>query len=143
MREHFAHAMAGCLGRDHADIDVGMRDDLAEADVEAVREHQRLAALHVRRNLLVVDLRLADVGRQDHHDLRLCGGLGDGPHRQSGRLDFRARLRFGMQADAHIQAAVAQVQRVGMALAAKADDRDRLAAQTLEDPRRYRNTSWP
>ena len=41
--EQLAHAVAGRLGRDHGDVDVRRRRDLAEVDVEAVGEHQRLA----------------------------------------------------------------------------------------------------
>ena len=46
--EHLAHAVAGSLGRDHRDVDARGRRDRAEADVEAVREHQRVARLEAR-----------------------------------------------------------------------------------------------
>src|SRR3989475_8076867 len=41
--EDFANAMAGSFWSDHGDVDGGRRLDGAEADVEAVREHQCLA----------------------------------------------------------------------------------------------------
>ena len=46
----------GRLGRDHHDVEVGARHDLAVVDVEAVREGERRALLDVRLDVVLVDL---------------------------------------------------------------------------------------
>ena len=56
------------------------------------------------------------------------GRLGDRQHPQPGRLGLGLRRRALAQADAHVDARVLQVQRVGVALRAVAEDRD-LAAR--------------
>ena len=47
--EDFADAVAGGLGGDERDVDRGGRGDGAEADVEAVGEHEGDVGLHVGR----------------------------------------------------------------------------------------------
>src|SRR3954470_2835372 len=51
-----ADEMSGSLRRDHRDVDALRRLDLAEMDVEPVREHQRVARLQVRCDVLLVHL---------------------------------------------------------------------------------------
>ena len=84
--EDLAHAMAGRFGGDQRDINVGGRLDRAEVDVEAVREHQRLARGEVRRDVLGVDVGLRLIGDQDHDDVGPLGGVGDGEHVEAGLL---------------------------------------------------------
>ena len=81
LHEHLAHAMAGRFRRDHTDVDVRRRDDLAVTHIEAVREHERLSGLHVRCDLLLVQLGLHRVGREDHDYLGRAGGVGHREHR--------------------------------------------------------------
>ena len=69
--EYFADAVAGRFGRDHAHIHEIGRLDLLEANVEAMREHQRIARLEVRRDALGVDLRLDRIWEQDHDHIGL------------------------------------------------------------------------
>src|SRR3546814_5325399 len=57
----------------------------------------------------------------------LFGGLGGSQDPQALLLRLRAALRARLQADADVHTGVTQVQRVGVALAAVADDRDVLA----------------
>ena len=73
--EDFADAMAGSFGRDHGDVDVCGRLDGAEANVEAVREHQRLACCEMRLDLLAIELGLLGVGRENHDDVGPLGGF--------------------------------------------------------------------
>ncbi len=55
----------------------GRRADATVEDVEAVREEQRRARREVRRDLLLVDLRLHLVGQQDRDQLCARDRLGD------------------------------------------------------------------
>src|ERR1035437_930145 len=122
--EQLAPAVAGRLRRDHRHVHVGGRDDLSEANVEAVREHERLSSLQVRRDRLVVELLLARVGREDHDDVGALRGLVHAQHGQPLPSRLRGRFRRRVQSHHHGNAAVAQVQRVRVPLAAVPDDRD-------------------
>ncbi len=130
--EEFAQAVPGTLRRDHADIHAGGRVDLAEVDVEAVGEHQRLARPQVSGDRLVVDAALHLVRHDDHDRVGLGRGVGDAQHPQPLGLGLRAARAPLVQPHAHVDAAVAQVERVGVPLAAVADDRHALARQAPE-----------
>ena len=61
----------------------------AEVDVEAVREHQHVAGLEVRPDVVGVRLRLRGVGQEHHHDVGLADGVGGVQHAQAGVLGHR------------------------------------------------------
>src|SRR5699024_538711 len=122
-----AHGVAGRLRSDQQHVDTLGSLDVAEADIEAVGEGERLALAEVRLDGLGVDLPLVLVGGEDHDQIRPLGHLGDGAHGQALLLGLRGGLRALPQADPDLDAAVAQVQRVGVALGAEADDGDLLA----------------
>ena len=98
-------------------------------DIEAVRESESLALGERGENALLVDLRLLFVRGEDHDDVcDLC--------RLFRRHDFQAglfRLRPGfaplVEADDDFDAALLQVERMGVALAAVTDDSDGLVFQ--------------
>src|SRR5207247_891124 len=94
LSEDFADTMAGSLGSDHAYIDILRRGDEPEVDIEAVREHQRLARGEIRLDVFLIKLALDMIRDQHHDDL---GGLGGIRHRE----DFESRsfgLRFALAA---------------------------------------------
>ena len=72
-----AHRVAGALGRHHQHVEIGARLDQVEMDVEAVREEQRRALLHVGVQIVLVDVGLQFVGRHHHHHIGPFGGVGD------------------------------------------------------------------
>ena len=116
-----AHQVAGTLGRDHADVDVGRWLDVAESDVEAVPEEERLAGGQVRFDLGGVERALHVVGGQDHDDVSLGRGRGWRDDPQAVGLGLGPAARSLAQTDPHVDAGVAQVLRVGVALTAVAD----------------------
>jgi hypothetical protein len=122
--EDLADAMAGSLGRDHRDIDGGRRGDGAEADVEAVGEHEGDVGLHVGRDLGVVDLGGGLVGSEVHDDVGPLADVGHGIDDEAGGARAGGAGRVGAKADADINARVLEVERVGVALRAVADDGD-------------------
>src|SRR3712207_9281759 len=61
-----AHQVAGALGGDHGDVDAGRGLDVAEPDVEAVAEEQRVAVLQVGLDRLRVQPPLHVVRNEDH-----------------------------------------------------------------------------
>ncbi len=128
-----AHGVAGALGRDHHDVEIAARLDQVEMHVEAVREHQRGARLHVGGEMAVINVGLQFVRRHHHHDVGPFGAL-----RRLHDLEFLAFRLFhparGL-AQHHrdlLDAAVAQIERVGVALAAVTDDGDLLALDQVQ-----------
>jgi hypothetical protein len=92
------------LGGDHDHVDAFRRLDAAEADVEAVRERERLAGRHVRCDVRLVHLLLLGVGQEDHDDVGLRGGLRHRDDAQTRSLGLGLRRRAVAQADAHVDA---------------------------------------
>src|SRR3712207_4317989 len=119
-----AHQVAGTLGGDHGDVDAGRGLDVAEPDVEAVGEEQRVAVLQVGLDRPGVHPPLHVVRDEDHDQVRLGSGLGRGHDPQALGLGLGPALAALGQTDADVDARVAQRQRVGVALAAVADDGD-------------------
>jgi hypothetical protein len=93
-------------------------------DVEAVREHERLARSEMRRDLLLIQIRLDMIGDQNHDDIGGFGGLGGIGHFETGGFRLGARFAAGIEPDHHIHAGIAQVEGVRVTLAAIADDCD-------------------
>ena len=128
-----AHGVAGALRRDHQHVEVGARLDQVEMHVEAVREHQRRAVLHVGVQMVAVDVALQFVGREHHHHVGPLGGLGDLHDLELLALGLLDALRALAQRDRDVlDAGIAQVERMGMALAAIADDGDLLALDQVQ-----------
>ena len=128
-----AHGVAGALRRDHQHVEIGARLDQVEMHVEAVGEHQRRAVLHVLGEMIAVDVALQFVGREHHHHVGPFGGLGDLHHLELLAFGLLHAGRALAQRDRDVlDAAVAQVERVGMALAAVADDGDLLALDQVQ-----------
>ena len=122
--EDLADAVAGGLGGDERDVDVGGRGDGAEADVEAVREHEGLAGGEVGLDVGVVDLGGGLVGREVHDDVGPLGDFGDGADDEAGFAGLLGVGGVGAEAYADVDAGVLEVEGVGVALRAVADDGD-------------------
>ncbi len=127
-----AHPVTGRLRGDQRYVDVGGRLDGLEADVEAVREHQHLARAQVRRDLLRVDAGLPGIRGQDHDHVR--PGRGVAPRNDGQALGFgsRPRAAAGVEGHLHRNAAVPQVERVGMPLRSVPEDGDLLRLNESE-----------
>src|SRR5215470_6205693 len=130
--EEVAHHVPGRLGRDHRDVHVGGRHHLVEVDVEAVGEHQHLAFAEHALYRLLEHLPLGLVGQQDHHDVAGRRRVVDGGDLEPVLLGPRPALGALVEADHHVLPGVLEVERVGVALAAVADDGDGLAPQQTE-----------
>ena len=66
-----------CLRSDHGNINVSRRLDAAEVNVEAVSEHQHIARLEVRFDILLIHSSLLFIVDQDHDDVcLLCSFCG-------------------------------------------------------------------
>jgi hypothetical protein len=127
-----AHGVAGPLGRDHHHIHIGGGLNQAEADVEAVGEAQHLAGAQMGSNLLLIHRLLGLVGEEHHDPVGLAAGVGHAQHLQAIGPGFLGRAAALVEAHNHVDAAVLEVEGMGMALGAVADDRHGLAAQQGE-----------
>ena len=124
--------VAGALGGGHEHVHAGGRHDLLIADVEAVGKGQGLALGHIGGDVLLVDVGLDLVVDEHHHDVAPLGSLGDGHDLQAGGLRLGPALGTGPQAHANVAAGILQVEGMGVALRAVADDGDLLAVQIAE-----------
>ena len=83
--------------------------------------------------MLAIDVGLQLVRGQHHHHVGPLGGLGDFHHLQLLAFGLRNAVRALAQRDRDVlDAGVAQVQRVRVALAAVADDGDLLALDQVQ-----------
>ena len=130
--EHLPHPVPRRLRRDQGHVDFLRRSDLAVADVEPVREHQGVPRLEIRGEVLLVEFGLHRVGRQDHDHLRPRGRGRVAEHLEAVGFGLGGAAAAFTQADDDVDAAVAQVQRVGVSLAAVADHRDGAAVEPGE-----------
>jgi hypothetical protein len=122
----------GALGRDHEDVDVGARVDQAEVDVETVGKGERGAGLHVRADVVGVDLCLGFIGGGDHDHVGPFGGFLVRKHLEACGLGLFRGGGAGAERDRDVlDAAVAHILRVRVTLAAIADNGDLLALDQI------------
>ena len=121
--------MARALGRDERHVDVRRRHDLLVVDREPVAEHQHVAGGDPVLDARVPDLAVELVGDEHHHDVALAGRVGGLEHPQAVALGRGDAAGLGTQADDDRDAGVLEIECVGVALRAVADDRDGLAVE--------------
>ena len=124
--------MTGAFGRDHDNVDVCGGNDLFEVDVEAVGESEGLAFGQVGSDLGFVNIGLLLVGDQDHDDVCSLGSFCNGHNGQTGFFRLLSGLGAAIQADNNVNAGIAQVQRMSMALRAVADDCNFFAVEGMD-----------
>ena len=93
-------------------------------DVEPVGEEHGGAAAEVRRDVGLVDRRLDLVGKQQRDDLCAAHRLGDRRDGEPRLLGGSPRAAALAEPDLDLDAGVVEVEGMGVALAAVADDRD-------------------
>src|SRR6266542_402790 len=126
--EDLAHPVPRGLRRDQDHVDLRPGNDLAEVDRERVRDDERASGLHVRRHLFE-DRTVVLVRHEQNGDVGLARGVGDGPDGEPVALGRGPAAAPLGEAHDHVAAAVAEVLRVRVTLAAVADDRDALPGE--------------
>ena len=124
--------MSGAFGGDHDDIQVVAGLNLAEVDVEAVREGEGGTLARVRADLGLVDFGLGFVRGEHHDDGGGFGGFGDFGGFEAGFLGFFPRGAVFAGGDDDLEAGVVEVVCVGVALRAVADNGDGPAFEQFE-----------
>ena len=120
-----AHCVARAFRRHHGDVKIGTRLNEVEMNRQAVGEHQRRAFADIIGDMLVINILLQLIRRQDHDDIGPSSGMGNRFDSNPLGFGFGGRGRALAQADANVSdAAIAQVQQMCMALRAIADNGD-------------------
>ncbi len=116
----------------HHDIGFGRRKDLPVMNIETVRKKQGLAGFHVGGDVLAVELRLHMVLGQDLNHVGRGGGLTGGYGLKAVFNRFFIIGGTRPLPHNHIDAAVAQVLRLRVPLAAIADDSDFFTPKNIQ-----------
>src|SRR5262245_45831854 len=110
--------------RDHENVDISRRNNFLKMDIEPMSAGQIFARFEPLTNIRLVHLARYLIGSEDHNDISFSGSLGDIFDGEARILCFRPRSAPLLEPNAHIHAAVSQVQRMGMALTPIANDSD-------------------
>ena len=100
--------------------------------VEAVGEEQRRALLHVGGKIVLVDIGLKFVGRHHHHGVGPFCRFGSRHHLEARGLRLLCAGAGTGRDDDLLHAAIAHIERVGVALRAEADDGDLLVGDEFQ-----------
>ena len=111
-----AHSVARALGGDQDHVDTCRGLDVAEANVEAVAEHESFAVSKVRGDVFGVETTLVLVGRENHDHVGPGGRLRGGHDLEASVLSLLGGFGTGLQGNNHLDTGVAQVLRVCVAL---------------------------
>src|SRR5579859_1319225 len=116
--------MAGGFGSDHGNIDGSGRLDGAETNVEAVGEHERFAGREMGSDGVAIEFGLLGVGGENHDHIGPGSGFGGSVDKKSFLLGFGSGRAARWQSYTDGDAAVAEIQRVGVTLRAVTEDGD-------------------
>ena len=118
------HEMAWTLRRGHHNVDASGRNDAIKTNVETVSEEQRIAFGEIRRDVGVIHRLLFGVRKKNHDHVSPLGGISNRHHGKSFGFSFGLRGRTLTQTHDDVHAGVFEVERMGMALRAVANDSD-------------------
>ena len=124
-----SHGMSRSLGGDHRNIHILRRHDLIKMNIEAVSEHQHVALLQIRLNILLIHGSLQLVIDQNHDDIRFFCSFSSRIHLKAlllGALPGSASL---VKTDDDVTSGLLCIQSMRVSLAAVADDCDGLSFQ--------------
>ena len=124
-----SYGVARALGGNHGHVHERRRIDQAEMDVEAMGEHKHVAFFQVGLDVSLIHGRLLLVIDEDHDDVCLFGSFICCKHFKALCLSLGPGFASLVQTDDDVASGILQVQRMGMALAAVADNRDGFAFQ--------------
>jgi hypothetical protein len=127
-----ADDVAGALGGDHDDIDIGGRDHGLEVNGEAVGKEESLPPGQVRADIAVIDIGDLRIRHGDEDDIAALDGLGGIDDLEAFLLGHRAGFAARVEADDDLDAAILEIERMGVALGAEADDGAGLALEGIE-----------
>src|SRR5260370_12231059 len=108
--------MARSFRGNHGDVNEWRRLNGAEADVEAVGEHQCLARFEIRLDGVAVKLRLLGIGSKNHDDIGPGSDFGGSAGAEAGFFRLCPRSTSGLKSHTDAHAPVTQIEPLGGAL---------------------------
>ena len=111
-----ADDVPGPFRRDEDHVHIFRRNDGLEMNRKSVREQQRFALGQIRRDVLLVSLRLLGVRQRHKNHVRLLHRFAGGDDLKSFFPRDRDGLAAFVKADDDLEAAVLEIERVGVAL---------------------------
>src|SRR5580700_5780662 len=123
--------VAWAFGRDHHHVDITGRNDRLEMNAETMREAQNLSGMQIGLDVLLINRRLRLIRREHVDPVGTFRGLIRSHYDHAIGASLLRAGAVRLEAHEHLVAAVAQVLRLCMSLAAVAQDRDGFALQGL------------
>jgi CDP-diacylglycerol--serine O-phosphatidyltransferase len=117
-----AYCVTRCFRRDHDDIEIGARHDLAVMHVKAVRECQYRTLLGMWRNVFIVNLSDILVRQQNHDDVCSFDRIVDFGNIQASVLSLVPGSAALAQTNRHFATGVIQILCMRMTLGTVTDD---------------------
>ena len=129
-----SYGVSGALGSYHDNVDILSRLNEVEVDVKSVSEHKNVAILHMRSNLLVVDICSELIGNEHHYDISSLCSLFNLHHLEVGVSSCEVSSLLPMsaslaQTDDYVAAALSKVHGMCVTLATEADNGNGLAVE--------------
>jgi len=124
--------MTGAFGRDHDNVHVGGRHDLAVMDIKAVCKHERVSFHETVSNTVGIEHGLLFVVDEDHDYVCKLRRIFCSVYLQASFFCRFPGFAALIEADDDVYAALFEVQRVRVTLAAVADNGDDLVLQVRE-----------
>jgi hypothetical protein len=120
------------FGRDQNHVDILGWHNRLEMNGKPVRKKQSLARRQIGRDVLLVNPRLLGVGNGHKDDVGAPDGFPSADNLEAVRLGHGRRFAAFVKADDDVASAVLQIQCVGVALRAEAQDGQGLALEILQ-----------
>ena len=122
--------MTRTLGRNHDHVNIFGWNDGLEVNAEPVRNPQNLSRMQVVTDGSFIEFRLGFIGGENLYPVRPLGRFRWRDHRHSIGPRLLRRGTVGIQPDNYLEAAVAQVLRLCVSLAAVSDHSNGLILQS-------------
>ena len=116
-----ADGVTGALGCNHDDVDMLRRLDRLVVDRKAVAEEQGVPGMEIGGDILLIDLGDDEVGDRHHDHIGLLDCLGCVENLEAELLGNLAALALGVKSDDDLDAALFEIEGMGVTLGTEAD----------------------
>jgi len=116
-----ADGVTGALGSDHDNVNMLGRLDRLEVDREAVAEEESVTRVEIWGDILLIDLRDCEIGNSHKDHVGLLDCIGRVKNLETEFLGDSSALALGVEADDDLDAALLEVEGMGVSLGTEAD----------------------
>ena len=124
--------VTGTLGSDHDDVDMLGWFDRLEVDRKTVTEEEGVARVEIRSDILLVDTWDREIRHGDKDHIGALHGLRRVIDFETELLGDGAALALGIETNDHLDAALLEVEGVGVSLGTEADDGSGFSLEELQ-----------